>query len=273
MPWGLPFTPDATKRKQRVSMGRIITIANQKGGVGKTTTAINLAACLAVAEKQVLLVDADPQGNATSGLGVDRSGLEASLYEYLIEDEAFERVARTTDLPGLTLLPATRDLAGAEVELVDMAGRETVLSRKLRDVSDRYDYLILDCPPSMGFLTLNALTSAHSLLIPLQAEYYALEGLDHLIKTIRLVRRTFNPGLSILGILLTMFDTRNRLAHEVAADVRHHYPGMVFHSVIPRNVRLSESPSHGQPIIIYDIRSSGAEAYLALTKEILNGTH
>jgi chromosome partitioning protein len=253
-------------------MGRIITIANQKGGVGKTTTAINLAACLAAAEKKVLLVDSDPQGNASSGVGVRREGLRKTLYEFLIGDAELSEVEQPTALPGLTVIPATQDLVGAEIELADMPDREHFLSRRLQPLAPNFDYIIIDCPPSLQFLTINALTAGNSLLIPLQTEYYALEGLSHLLKTVRIIRRSYNPQLELMGILLTMFDVRNRLAHQVAEDVQGHFPGKVFQSVIPRNVRLSESPSHGQPIIIYDIRSSGAAAYLSLAKEILNGS-
>jgi len=230
-----------------------------------------LAACLAAAEKNVLLVDADPQGNATSGVGVDRFGLEYTLYNYLIQDLDLDEVIQATPLPSLSLIPANQDLIGAEIELMDAPQRETILARKLQGSTSRFDYIIIDCPPSLQILTINALTAAKSLLVTLQAEYYALEGLSLLIKTVRAIRRSLNPGLELLGILLTMFDKRNRLSHQVAAEVRKYFPGQVFGTVIPRNVRLSEAPSHGLPILLYDIRSSGAEAYLALTKEILNG--
>ena len=250
-------------------MSQIITIANQKGGVGKTTTAINLAACLAAAEKRVLLVDADPQANATSGLGIDRESITYSLYHFLIQDLKLDQVARPTALPKLTVIPASQDLIGAEVELVNHPGRQNFLARKLLPLDGEFDYLVIDCPPSLQLLTINALCAARELLIPLQCEYYALEGLSQLIRTFRLIRQRYNPNLRILGVLLTMFDTRNRLSHQVAGEVHKHFPGRVFKTIIPRNVRLSESPSHGQPIILYDIRSSGARAYLSLAKEIL----
>ncbi|MBW2063203.1 MAG: ParA family protein [Deltaproteobacteria bacterium] len=250
-------------------MSQIITIANQKGGVGKTTTAVNLAACLAAAEKTVLLIDADPQANATSGLGIDRENIPYSLYHFLIQDLELDQVAQPTPLPGLTLIPASQDLIGAEVELIGQPGRQNFLARKLQPLDGQFDYLVIDCPPSLQLMTINALCAAQDLLIPLQCEYYALEGLSQLIRTFRLIRQRFNQRLRILGILLTMFDTRNRLSHQVAEEARRHFPDRVFKTVIPRNVRLSESPSHGLPIILYDIRSSGASAYLALAREIL----
>ncbi len=250
-------------------MGQIITIANQKGGVGKTTTAINLAAGLAAAEKNVLLLDADPQANATSGLGIDKNSIEYSLYQFLFQDLPLHKVAHETALARLYVVPANQDLIGAEVELIDLPGRQTLLARKLKPLVEKFDYIIIDSPPSLQLMTINSLSAAHAVLIPLQCEYYALEGLTQIIRAVALIRRRYNPTLDIMGILLTMFDTRNRLSHQVADEVHEHFPDRVFETVIPRNVRLSESPSHGLPIILYDIRSSGAEAYLALTNEVL----
>lgn len=250
-------------------MGQIISIANQKGGVGKTTTAINLAACLAAAEKKILLIDADPQGNASSGLGLNNREHDRTLYHLLIDEAEVSDVVVPTSLDRLSVIPSNQDLIGAEVELVNQPGRHHILSQKLKNAVDDYDYLIIDCPPSLQLLTINALSTSNKVLIPLQCEYYALEGLSQLIKTVNLVRQRFNRTLSIMGVLLTMFDKRNRLSHQVAQEVHKYFPGRVFDTVIPRNVRLSESPSHGLPIILYDIRSSGAEAYLALAKEFL----
>ncbi len=250
-------------------MGHIITIANQKGGVGKTTTAINLSASLAVAEKSCLLVDCDPQGNATTGLGIDKSGLKNGLYEFILGAAPEQEVITETILPGLYLIGASVNLIGAEVEMVSADEREYRLRKKLISLKEAYDYIFLDCPPSLGFLTLNALTAADSLLIPLQCEYYALEGLSQLLKTVRAVKRSLNPSLRMAGILLTMHDSRNNLSLQVEEEVREHFKETVFKTIIPRNVRLSEAPSHGRPILLYDIKSSGAQGYLELARELI----
>lgn len=251
-------------------MGKIIAVANQKGGVGKTTTAVNLAAGLAVEEKRVLLVDADPQGNATSGSGVPRTLSRKTLYNILLLNEAIENVVLPTELPLLSVLPADKNLAGAEVELVDAEGREYRLKAVLSAVKDRYDYIIVDCPPSLGLLTLNGLTAADSLLVPIQCEYFALEGVTELFDTLARLRRGLNPQLMIEGLLLTMYDERTNLSAAVAQDLRDFYGSQVLKTVIPRNVRLAEAPSYGKPIILYDIRSRGAESYIQLAKEILS---
>lgn len=250
-------------------MGRVISVANQKGGVGKTTTAVNLSASLAAAEKACLLIDCDPQGNATTGLGVDRSGLEKGLYDLLVGDGTGDETIIETDFSGLHLMGATMNLIGAEVEMVSMEEKEFRLRSGLQDLRQKYDYILLDCPPSLGFLTVNALTASDSVLIPLQCEYYALEGLSQLLNTIKAVKRGLNPSLRIERILLTMHDKRNNLSEQVADDVRKHFEGTVFKTIIPRNVRLSEAPSHGQPILLYDIRSKGAQSYLALARELI----
>jgi len=254
-------------------MARVIAIANQKGGVGKTTTAINLGASLAVAERRTLIIDIDPQGNATSGLGVEKVDDLATIYDVLVEDRALaDCVIREVHLPGLDLVPSNRDLVGAEIELVDRPEREKVLSRALPAIRDSYDFILVDCPPSLGLLTLNTLTASDSVLIPIQCEFYALEGLSQLLNTVRLVQRSLNPSLEIEGVLLTMFDRRLNLSKQVAEEARGYFGGKVFKTAIPRNVRLAEAPSFGQPIILYDVLSAGAQSYLDLAKELVSRT-
>jgi len=252
-------------------LGRVVCIANQKGGVGKTTTAINLSASLAIAGHRVLLVDLDPQANATSGLGVRDLDNRPSTYDLLMGERSASEIVAPTTQEGLEILPAQRDLVGAEVELVQALAREHRLTESLDPIRDIYDIILVDCPPSLGLLTINGLTAADGVLIPLQCEYYALEGLSALMETIRLIRERLNPKLAIEGILMTMFDTRNSLSHQVAAEVRQHFSGDVCETVIPRNVRLSESPSHGVPVAQYDPTSKGAQAYLDLAQELLPG--
>ena len=250
-------------------MSKIIAIANQKGGVGKTTTSVNLAACVAAAGRRVLLIDADPQGNATSGLGLDKNAIEHSVYDVFINEYGIDDVVQRTMLDTLWLVPSNIQLAGAEVELVTMMAREQVLKNALRPARDAYDYIFIDCPPSLGLLTLNALNAADTLLVPIQCEFYALEGLSQLMSTVRLVRKNLNPALDVEGVVLTMFDSRTNLSVQVVEEVRKFFRNKVYQTIIPRSVRLSEAPSFGLPVIRYAPRSSGAAAYTALANELL----
>jgi chromosome partitioning protein len=252
-------------------MARVISIANQKGGVGKTTTAINLGASLAIAERRTLVIDSDPQGNATSGFGISKGPHETSTYHVLVDERPIgEAMKKEVHFSCLDVVPATRDLAGAEVELIERANRERVLRRALETVRDDYDYILIDSPPSLGLLTLNTLVAADTVLIPIQCEFYALEGLSQLLNTVRLVQRKLNQGLQIEGVLLTMYDSRLNLSKQVVAEAREYFGGQVFDTMIPRNIRLAEAPSFGKPIALYDVLSTGARGYLSLAREIVS---
>lgn len=251
-------------------MGKIIAIANQKGGVGKTTTSVNLSACLASYGKRVLLIDVDPQGNATSGAGVDKGEIDECIYDVLVDDVDAKKVIKKSSMANLDVIPSTIQLAGAEIELVPTISREIRLKRAIEKVAKEYDYIFIDCPPSLGLLTINSLTAADSVIIPVQCEYYALEGLSQLLNTVRLVQKHLNHDLSIQGVLLTMLDARTNLGIQVIEEVKKYFQDKVFKAIIPRNVRLGEAPSFGKPIILYDPKSRGAEVYLELAKEVMN---
>lgn len=250
-------------------MGKIIAIANQKGGVGKTTTAVNLSAWLAILGNKVLLIDIDPQGNATSGLGVNKEALEKSIYDLILEGQSFNSVLIDNIIEGLDLIPSKIELAGAEIEMVGIEGRENLLKNIIKEQSDSYHYIIIDCPPSLGLLTINALVAANSVMVPIQCEYYALEGLGQLMNTLKLVQQRMNRELEIEGVLLTMFDGRTNLSIQVVDEVKKYFKSKVYRSIIPRNVRLSEAPSHGKPVMIYDKKSKGAELYQELAQEVM----
>jgi chromosome partitioning protein len=265
----LEIEPNLTGAAPEPQKSRIIAIANQKGGVGKTTTAVNLATALAANHMKVLLVDIDAQGNASTGLNVDKGLDRPTVYDLLVNETGAAAAIVGTIVPGLDLIPASVDLAGAELELLDAENREFRLSGAFADLNNAYDYILIDCPPALGLLTLNALCAADSVLVPLQCEFYALEGLSHLVRTIERIRRNLNPNLEIQGVVLTMFDRRNNLSDMVAADVREHFGDKVYKTVIPRNVRISEAPSYGKPVLLYDWRCAGSKAYIHLAGEIL----
>ena len=251
-------------------MSKVIAIANQKGGVGKTTTAVNLSSCLAFKGKKVLIIDIDPQGNTTSGLGIDKKTIGMSIYEVLVNDEKIENALMDTALENLKICASNIQLVGAEVELVSVISRETRMKGAIAGIRDKYDFILIDCPPSLGLLTLNALTAADTILVPIQCEYYALEGLSQLMNTVKLVQKHLNPSLDVEGVVLTMFDARTNLSIQVVEDVKKHFKNKVYRTVIPRNVRLSEAPSFGLPIILYDEKSKGAECYLELAQEVID---
>ena len=257
-------------RNFRSNMGKIIALANQKGGVGKTTTTINLAASLATLEKNVLVVDADPQANASSGLGVDIKEVDCSLYECIINHADVRDAIYTTDIDGLDIIPSHIDLVGAEIEMLNLDNREKVIQKMLAPIKDEYDYILIDCSPSLGLITVNSLTAADSVIIPVQCEYFALEGISKLLNTIKIIKTKLNPKLEIEGFLLTMYDSRLRLANQIYDEVKRHFQELVFKTVIQRNVKLSEAPSHGLPAILYDADSTGSKNHLALAKEIIN---
>jgi len=261
--------PIKQKRRDKVFMAKTIAITNQKGGVGKTTTAVNLSACLAYKGKKVLIIDCDPQGNSTSGFGIDKESFELSVYDCLVDSQNIENAIIRTKYRNLSLIPSAPELTAAEIELASEENREFILSEALNKVKDDYDFIIIDSPPALGMLAINILTASDSVLIPIQCEYYALEGLTQLINSIRNIKKTSNPKLEIEGILATMFDSRTNLSSQVLEEVKKYFPDKVYNTVIPRNIRLSEAPSFGEPIIRYDITSKGAEAYFALSKELM----